>query len=613
MNPILNNLSLSINSKNEEKIKEDLQLLISQGKNLELTNLNIISPLFQHSSKEILLLLTEAIAELAKVEENRNIFTVGTVVRFLTTSLGETDDSLIIQTCRALCNICFDNENARTLIGSEGLLTLISVIKQNSLSKNFKLLNVAYACMLNLLMGNDELQKLAVKCDIITSMEVTLKLAVTNLVENEDCCLHILLTLNILTDHLVDTQLSDDFCCVLIDILKVSNHPEICVISLEILHLQLENNDIKILLAKKGVCELVFELVEKYKHQVDDEDSRAALKMACDIIVLILTGDEPMDLLYNNGNGVLFKNMLTWLRSDDFDLLSTGILAIGNFARNDAHCIQMVQNGIAKHLLDLLSRHNTIEKDVKVQHAILGALRNLVILPQNKAPILHEGLVPILYPMLDIKHSHVIFKLIGTLRIVIDGQETAALDLIMRRDLLTKIVEWSNNTDHLGVRGEASRFLAWLIKHCHSSKPFAYILETKDCVKCLVDMISSNHSVMQNEAFYAITLLCANCYGDQTNSDCIEEAANTKLDTLLIEANTGKNLSFLVNKYKDKFERETVLNLLTLVENLTNSPSVVKHLKETNLHENLHQLLQNGKVSDVHDRIMKLANTIDSG
>lgn len=72
--------------------------------------------------------------------------------------------------------------------------------------------------------------------------------------------------------------------------------------------------------------------------------------------------------------------------------------------------------------IDLLAKHNTIEKDIKVQHAILSALRNLVILPQNKGQILHEGLVRILYPMLNIDHSHVTFKLLGTLRIVIDGQ-----------------------------------------------------------------------------------------------------------------------------------------------------------------------------------------------
>lgn len=80
------------------------------------------------------------------------------------------------------------------------------------------------------------------------------------------------------------------------------------------------------------------------------------------------------------------------------------------------------RNCIYFFFVDLLSKYNSIEKDIKVQHAILSALRNLVILPQNKEQILREGLVKITYPMLNIDYSHVTFKLLGTLRIVIDGQ-----------------------------------------------------------------------------------------------------------------------------------------------------------------------------------------------
>jgi hypothetical protein len=58
-----------------------------------------------------------------------------------------------------------------------------------------------------------------------------------------------------------------------------------------------------------------------------------------------------MYLLYNNGQGKVYENMITWLDSDDPDLLSTGVLALGNFARKDTHCIHMVQNGISKKLI----------------------------------------------------------------------------------------------------------------------------------------------------------------------------------------------------------------------------------------------------------------------
>ncbi|KAF5282253.1 hypothetical protein FQR65_LT14385 [Abscondita terminalis] len=603
MNSIINELSTSIKNNDEEKIIEMLQAIVSQGKNIEIENVDVIETLFHSTSNETLQLASEAIAELAKIETNRKVLTNRNITKCLLNLLTN-NEGIVLQTCRALGNICFENEDARLIIHQEGLLKLIEVIKRHSSGNNFKLLNVACGFLLNLLMNNDELQKCSIQNNIVSILEDVLRKTCVNLENNEDCCTHILLTLNILTEHMVDAQLSEEFCCLLVDVLKVSKNPEISVICLELLHVQLENNDIKLLLANKGVCELVFHLVEQYKHQVDDEDTRAALKMACDVIVLILTGDEPMDLLYNNGNGELYKNMLTWLNSDDFDLQSTGILAIGNFARNDAHCIQMVQNGIAKKLLDLLSKNNATENNVKVQHAILSALRNLVILPQNKAQILHEGLVSILYPMLDIEHSHVIFKLLGTLRIVIDGQEQAALDIIMKEGLLKKIADWSYNSDHLGVRGEATRLLAWLIKHCHSTKPYNSILETKDCIKCLVDMISSNHAVMQNEAFYALTLLCVDRLGKNDTEHPI------RLDEVLVELGVGKNLSFLMNKYKEKLEKETVVNLLTLVEHLVKSPILVQHLHDSNLKERLSQLQDNKKVAEVVGKIKELCDAI---
>jgi len=45
-----------------------------------------------------------------------------------------------------------------------------------------------------------------------------------------------------------------------------------------------------------------------------------------------------------------------------------------------------------------------------------------VIPCQNKAVVLEDGLVDVVYPMLAIPTFPVVFKLLGTLRMVIDGQ-----------------------------------------------------------------------------------------------------------------------------------------------------------------------------------------------
>lgn len=48
----------------------------------------------------------------------------------------------------------------------------------------------------------------------------------------------------------------------------------------------------KMLLAKAGVCELLLKLLEKHSPQCNDEETRSILKVACNLIVLILTGGE---------------------------------------------------------------------------------------------------------------------------------------------------------------------------------------------------------------------------------------------------------------------------------------------------------------------------------
>lgn len=72
----------------------------------------------------------------------------------------------------------------------------------------------------------------------------------------------------------------------------------------------------------------------------------------------------------------------------------------------------------------LLSQYNssTSLSDIKIQHALLSTLKNLVIPQQNKEQILQEGLIDVIYPMIKIDQYLVVFKLLGTFRMVIDGQ-----------------------------------------------------------------------------------------------------------------------------------------------------------------------------------------------
>ena len=129
-----------------------------------------------------------------------------------------------------------------------------------------------------------------------------------------------------------------------------------------------------------------------------------------------------MNFLYDDGKGPVYKKLIEWLESIDEDLQITAVLAMGNVARTDIHCKRMVEQGIHQKLLKILERNGNKSGDIRCQHALLSALRNLVIPADNKSLILADGLIDVLYPMLEIPTYPVVFKLLGTLRIVIDGQ-----------------------------------------------------------------------------------------------------------------------------------------------------------------------------------------------
>ena len=140
------------------------------------------------------------------------------------------------------------------------------------------------------------------------------------------------------------------------------------------------------------------------------------------IINKLLSLDDSMIFLYKKSEGPVYKKLIEWLESSDEDLQVTAVLAMGNFARADMHCELMVTQGVHHKLLKLLSKNNSKSGDIRFQHDLLSALRNLVIPPKNKSIVLSDGLIDLLIPMLEIPTFPVVFKLLGTLRIAIDGQ-----------------------------------------------------------------------------------------------------------------------------------------------------------------------------------------------
>ncbi|EDS35484.1 conserved hypothetical protein [Culex quinquefasciatus] len=532
--------------------------------------------------------VARCIAEVAKTEAQRDKFTkedvIGKLVSLLSVDAGSLE--LTIQVCRALGNICYANDEARSIIkttkGDERIFALLDLDVDTDEDDKDQFVRVRCGLVSNYLLGSDDIAERAVELKIVGKIEKILARCVSDVDKYEDLLLNILPPLSILTEQISELYFEPSLNKLIAQILAKCTNPDLAESCLALLHFSAQNDDVKLLLAEEGLCETIYKLLEKYKTFANTDEARVLMKLACDLIVLILTGDKSMHYLYTTP---LLKYMEDWLDSSDVELLTTGVLALGNFARTDRHCIYMVENRIMHKLLSILAKNNGVDHQMTLQHALLSTLKNLVIPKPNKAAVVEAGLVDIILPMLEIHQPPVVFKLLGTLRMTVDGQEKLAQQLLQNEKLIKQLVHWSKTSEFTGVLGESLRLMAWLIKHAyHASKDLAAADDTglrkfvavEGSVESMVGMLTSTHLVMQNEALIALSIL---------STTFQNKNADVKLDELMIKAEIGAKLAEQITLNGETMTKEIVDNLQTFIKLLKTSEACEEHLKKHNIDE----------------------------
>ncbi|XP_052586524.1 rap1 GTPase-GDP dissociation stimulator 1 isoform X4 [Peromyscus californicus insignis] len=398
------------------------------------------------------------IAEVAKNEFMRIPCVDAGLISPLVQLLNSKDQEVLLQTGRALGNICYDSHSLQAQLINMGVIpTLVKL--------------------------------LGIHCHNAALTEMCL-VAFGNLAELESS-----------KEQFASTNIAEE----LVKLFKKQIEHDKREMIFEVLAPLAENDAIKLQLVEAGLVECLLEIVQQ-KVDSDKEDDIAELKTASDLMVLLLLGDESMQKLFEGGKGSVFQRVLSWIPSNNHQLQLAGALAIANFARNDGNCIHMVDNGIVEKLMDLLDRH-VEDGNVTVQHAALSALRNLAIPVVNKAKMLSAGVTETVLKFLKSEMPPVQFKLLGTLRMLIDAQE-AAEQLGKNAKLVERLVEWCEAKDHAGVMGESNRLLSALIRHSKSKDVIKTIVQSGG-IKHLVTMATSEHVIMQNEALVALALIAA--------------------------------------------------------------------------------------------------------
>lgn len=172
-------------------------------------------------------------------------------------------------------------------------------------------------------------------------------------------------------------------------------------------------------------------------------------------------------------------------------------------------------------------------------------------------------------------------------------------------------MHWSKSSDYAGVTGESLRLMAWLIKHAYLSK-IAYALPRKgdapaeqladkipqleydrsslndfvsndSTIEAMVNMLTSQHLVMQNEALIALCILCVVYLSPSSTTQSDEHAQH--IQDAFIKYEVGKKLAELINKSSDSMTKEIVENLENFTNLLRSSDKLVVHLEQHNISE----------------------------
>ncbi|NXM27988.1 GDS1 protein, partial [Oxyruncus cristatus] len=468
------------------------------------------------------------LSEIAKNEEMKKPCIEADLVPILIPLLESRDQEMLLHTGRAIGRICYDNRDLQEELVKVGVIpSLVRILTDYAESE--PLVHVALLALYNL-------------ADLDTAKEALSK---TSVAEQ-------------LVKHLR----------------RAVNHERLEIV-FEVLQALAENDALKVQLVEAGVPEVLSEILLRLQGSSQAEDT-CIVKAASDLIVSLLLGADAhssLELKVAKNNAKALVSVLSRhengqgkdSRQKKFSVCIIHFYHYGN-------CLRMVQLGVIHQLLDLLEKHVQSE-DTSVQHAALSALQNLAIPVVSKVQMLEEGVAERIEALLRSESPPVQFKLLGTLRMLADGQADAAEILGQDPMLLNRLVQWCDTNDHTGVRGEANRLLASILHHNRSQEVVKAIQEAQG-VKHLVSMTTSEHAATQNEALNALAV--ASAIDLETLEESFKESQLVQsLHKLLQDDNTSPDVKY---------------NSMGLLCRLFNSGDLRQEIEEDRIKETLEQL-----------------------
>ncbi|KAI8822699.1 armadillo-type protein [Fimicolochytrium jonesii] len=467
-------------------------------------------------------------------------------------------DNLVIQSLRALANLCYDHDinREKVLETPNGIAEIASYLT----SPKIALLTTASGALTNISMDNEPVQVEILKAGVLN---VLLQILTRHLDhpatdDNPDVIKMSIAAIRLISnlsesDRGVNELLATDGLSILLKLLRykhnvilqpsvTSTHLQDALEALDALTTVLEaiseNDAVQRAIVSRDLFENLLDFVDhrptKPRAEFDEEAWQTyadVRKTVSRIATLVSMNDANMFDIPQKSN--IMKQLTEWMAhgsgshlswAEEDEIRMSGALTIGNLARSDTTCVDLVErHGVVPPMLALLELETQRTKNagaemkgiIKVLHAVIGALKNLSLASANRARLGDLGVIQKISDTLEMpKCKPVHYLAVGVLKNlcagsndanvyrIVTGQEppkdAASSSLVSwpatpagQKTPLNKIINliWNATGDNdTGIRNEGGRLLVNLVRAIHRAGP-SPLLNTLIKARCIVPLI----------------------------------------------------------------------------------------------------------------------------
>lgn len=230
------------------ELKAKLNDIIKTGKDYEFEVSSCIKSLLKSSDQDITLLSIQAVSELVKSEEKREIYAnkdiIEPILKILDKEYTPDKHEIVKQCCRALGNLCCDCDAARNVILECSGVKILKKLLDNCMDKSQIAAKILICkTLLNFGIGGQEFCEAMVQDKIIDSLHRILSLELLKHDMDDDTVSTVLQLLSVVNDNVQEIFLSDDVNRDVLNVMRETANLEISELCLEHFNAQAEHGN----------------------------------------------------------------------------------------------------------------------------------------------------------------------------------------------------------------------------------------------------------------------------------------------------------------------------------------------------------------------------------